>query len=565
MIERIFLMVLVLMFIQPLASAQETIAKEAVSIEDSIQVLRLTNDSIRHSVAELSDSSMILADRLIEVEVTIFVLSQISYPVGQYIFSYYAGGGLSSFQYDPVVGTKSNEAGFTTGLGFTYFWNVNWGAGLDVSLDRFSSSLSIDDLETSTPSVDGDVDNDGNPDSFNLLTRFNGLNEKQTALLVGTAVQVKYRHKLSEKIVVAGGVGPKISFTAKSESYVSDGSLVTRGHYPQYGSETILPVGPGFGELTPRDRRQNDLGVGIAVAVDLSISYKLNEGFSLYAGPYFEYQLNSHPNGTDQPLVSYEVLSPNSSESVYNSVFNSNSVGDFNRMAFGGKIGISFDLGGHKNRRRDKAIERFRKEEDGYEGKRQLWVDIQNQMVKDSLANAAKIEELNRVLEMRRAAEKADSLRAALRAAELARMAEEQRVLDSLENADKVGVIMDIRTNQLSDEELEILQLPIVFEFGSAELTEQSKENVCVMAEMLSRYPTLKFQVTGHTCDIGSAEANLEIGMKRANAIKKAFSDGGVAPDQIATFSKGEAEPMFPNTNEANRRRNRRVVVVIED
>jgi OOP family OmpA-OmpF porin len=86
-----------------------------------------------------------------------------------------------------------------------------------------------------------------------------------------------------------------------------------------------------------------------------------------------------------------------------------------------------------------------------------------------------------------------------------------------------------------------------------------------VSYEVLSRYPTLKFQVTGHTCDIGSEEANLEIGMKRANAIKEAFSDGGVAPGQIATFSKGEAEPMFPNTNEANRRRNRRVVVVIED
>jgi outer membrane protein OmpA-like peptidoglycan-associated protein len=39
----------------------------------------------------------------------------------------------------------------------------------------------------------------------------------------------------------------------------------------------------------------------------------------------------------------------------------------------------------------------------------------------------------------------------------------------------------------------------------------------------------------------------------------------GVAPERIRTVSKGETEPLVPNINEENRRKNRRVKIMIDE
>ena len=562
---KIQFLLLICMIVGSSLFGQETQRIGLQEIRDSIEVLNKKNETIKYSNSKLNDSAQQMSLRTKEMEDNISELSKLNYKVGQSILSYYIGGGLSTFQYKPTLGERSGELGFTTGLSYSYFWNSNWGIKLGISLDHFGSSLKISNLETSTPSTDGDTDNDGIPDPFNLLTRYSNLKEKQEALLIGTALELSYRTKLSDRWDFIGSIGPKVSFTAKSESFVTEGSYTTSGHYPQYGSETILPVGQGFETYTPRDREDNDLGLGISLVADMDFAYKINQGYSIYVGPYFEYQLNRETNGSERSLVSYEASLPVASESVYNSVLNSNAINNFNRYALGLRVGINFDLGGHKNHRKEKAIGNYEDEMGKYTIQKQLYEDQLNKNKLDSIDNAKRIKELRSLFDQQRAQEKADSISNALRRAELARLAEEQRVRDSIENANKVGVIMDIRTKQLSEDDLEILKLPIVFEFGTAELTEKSKENVNIMAEMLAKYPTLQFQVTGHTCDIGSDQANYIVGMRRATVIKDAFAEGGTESSHIKTFSKGKSEPLVPNINEENRRQNRRVVVVIED
>lgn len=535
------------------------------ALQDSIELLYHKNESIKQSNIELNSSKEQLILQSKEIENNISELSKLNYYPGRSILSYYIGGGLSPFQYKPTVGSKKNGFGFTTGMSYTYFLNSNWGIKLGVSLDQFSSHLNIDDLETSTPSIDNDTDNDGIPDSFNLLTSYSGLKELQKALLIGTALELSYRTKLSEKWDFIGNIGPKISFTAKSESSVTNGSYTTRGHYPQYGSETILPIGPGFGTYTPRTKEKNDLGVGLSIVSEMDFAYKIDQTFGIYVGPYFEYQLNRKTTNANQSLVSYEVTSPITSESVYNSVFNSSTTSKYNRYAIGLRVGINFDFGGNRQQRKEKLIKQHQQKMDELNPQKHLYNNQLNKNKTDSLYNAQRIENLHRLYNQQREKEIADSISNALRLAELARLAEEQRIRDSIDNADKVGVIMDVRTNQLTDEDMEVLKLPIVFEFGTAILTEKSNENVKKMADMLAKYPSLKFQVTGHTCDIGTDRANYIVGINRASVIKDAFTQGGTEPSQIEIFSKGKSEPLVPNINEENRRKNRRVVVVIED
>jgi outer membrane protein OmpA-like peptidoglycan-associated protein len=70
--------------------------------------------------------------------------------------------------------------------------------------------------------------------------------------------------------------------------------------------------------------------------------------------------------------------------------------------------------------------------------------------------------------------------------------------------------------------------------------------------------------IAGHTCDLGTDRLNVRIGRERADLAKDYLVEKGVAPSRIQTFSKGESEPLFPNINEVNRRKNRRLEIVIK-
>ncbi len=73
---------------------------------------------------------------------------------------------------------------------------------------------------------------------------------------------------------------------------------------------------------------------------------------------------------------------------------------------------------------------------------------------------------------------------------------------------------------------------------------------------------TLK--VIGHTDSDGSDEYNMDLGQRRAQAVKQYFQGKGIK-NSIATASEGERRPTAPNDTAANKRKNRRVVVQIND
>lgn len=80
---------------------------------------------------------------------------------------------------------------------------------------------------------------------------------------------------------------------------------------------------------------------------------------------------------------------------------------------------------------------------------------------------------------------------------------------------------------------------------------------------LLNKYSNLKIIRVGHTCDIGSEETNIRIGQQRAETIKTYLVSKGIAANRIQVTSKGEADPIAPNTSEENRRQNRRVEVIV--
>ena len=70
--------------------------------------------------------------------------------------------------------------------------------------------------------------------------------------------------------------------------------------------------------------------------------------------------------------------------------------------------------------------------------------------------------------------------------------------------------------------------------------------------------------VEGHTCDKGADAYNQALGQRRADSVTKALTGGGVAANRVASVSKGEKAPAVPNSSEANRSKNRRVVFLFK-
>ena len=76
--------------------------------------------------------------------------------------------------------------------------------------------------------------------------------------------------------------------------------------------------------------------------------------------------------------------------------------------------------------------------------------------------------------------------------------------------------------------------------------------------------PTLKVEIEGHTCNIGTAEYNLALGDRRATAVKEYLISRGVPADRLHTISYGEERPKYDNAREETRRLNRRAALVVK-
>lgn len=74
---------------------------------------------------------------------------------------------------------------------------------------------------------------------------------------------------------------------------------------------------------------------------------------------------------------------------------------------------------------------------------------------------------------------------------------------------------------------------------------------------------TLRIEIEGHTCNIGTAEYNLALGDRRANAVRDYLVNRGVSADRLRTISYGEERPKYDNAREETRRLNRRAALTV--
>ncbi len=140
-----------------------------------------------------------------------------------------------------------------------------------------------------------------------------------------------------------------------------------------------------------------------------------------------------------------------------------------------------------------------------------------------------------------------------LRKQEEARIAEEKRLAE-----------LKAAEEKKKQEALESLSKTKVekFRFNDTNLTDEQKQELDNAAEILNKYSDVKICITGHTCSLGSESVNERVGMKRAEAGKEYLAGKGVSSERIILESKGETEPIVPNTKDSMAQ-NRRIEIKV--
>jgi outer membrane protein OmpA-like peptidoglycan-associated protein len=82
--------------------------------------------------------------------------------------------------------------------------------------------------------------------------------------------------------------------------------------------------------------------------------------------------------------------------------------------------------------------------------------------------------------------------------------------------------------------------------------------------QLMTTNPSLKIAIHGHTDNVGSAESNVILSQKRADAVKKFLTDKGIAAERITCKGFGERKPIDSNDTEEGRARNRRTEFIVE-
>ncbi len=104
----------------------------------------------------------------------------------------------------------------------------------------------------------------------------------------------------------------------------------------------------------------------------------------------------------------------------------------------------------------------------------------------------------------------------------------------------------------------------IYFEFDQYILSDTAKQNLNKKAKWLQAFPSAKALIEGHCDERGSAEYNLALGQKRADAAMQYVVSLGINANRISTISYGKEKPLVPEHTEAAWTKNRRAHFVLK-
>jgi peptidoglycan-associated lipoprotein len=105
---------------------------------------------------------------------------------------------------------------------------------------------------------------------------------------------------------------------------------------------------------------------------------------------------------------------------------------------------------------------------------------------------------------------------------------------------------------------VDVAPVSIYFEFDSSDLSSEARSTLQSFYDQARQRPDLAIRVEGNCDERGSAEYNLALGQRRADAAKTYLVNLGLPAAQITAISNGEERPRATGHDESAWRQNRR-------
>jgi outer membrane protein OmpA-like peptidoglycan-associated protein len=411
-----------------------------------------------------------------------------------------AGGGKHNIAYNLENGTVKTGLGLTGNLGYNYFFSPNFGIGTGLGIQTYKSTAVLNYM-----SANSTVDTDG--DAYDFRIYYQDWKESQSLLTLDIPIGFNYQTKLGAKSGLLASAGAKVSIPVKASYETTNGEIVTTGFYEQWNVELGNMPQHNFNTLTDFPTSKFAAKPVYSVYADLGYLHQVTSKMGLYLGAYVNYGLNNFLTLSDKNVYQQD--------GVYNGVMSSNLISSANLISFGVKVGINLRLS------KDKVVPIVD----------EIIIDI------DTVKPEPEIVKIDSV-----------------KTPDIVVIPEEKN-----EVKDTVKVVIVDEKKQNYEAAIEVAEkIKFRFDLNSAVPLNLQDDKYTELANILKANPEMKLQITGHTCDEGTKEVNIKVGMDRANAVKDIFLEKGVPASQMTTETKYYLEPLVPNTSEENRAQNRR-------
>ena len=113
------------------------------------------------------------------------------------------------------------------------------------------------------------------------------------------------------------------------------------------------------------------------------------------------------------------------------------------------------------------------------------------------------------------------------------------------------------------EKKLTELASEILFMSGSDYFYQKYNDNLDQIADLMKEHGDLKYEIQGHTDDVGPAEANLKLSLRRVNKVLNYLVSQGVNQFNLSVKGYGEEKPIDTNDTAEGRARNRRVEIKV--
>lgn len=123
-------------------------------------------------------------------------------------------------------------------------------------------------------------------------------------------------------------------------------------------------------------------------------------------------------------------------------------------------------------------------------------------------------------------------------------------------------VVVDIALHPIESGERIALR-NVFFETGRWQILPESEYELAKVVDLLTKNPTLKIELGGHTDNVGRPEANQRLSEQRAKAVYDHLISKGIPSDRLSYKGYGETQPVATNDTDEGRRENRRTEIKV--